>query len=925
MISFLVLLIQAPEIRVPDGFEIVRVAGPPLVEHPIMAGFDDRGRLYVADTAGINLDRAALEKQLPGLMRRLEDADGDGAFDASVVFVDQLTFPQGALWHRGALYVCSPPGVWRFEDTDGDGRADKREMLVGGFDYDGNAADVHGPFLSPWGRLFWCHGRKGHEVRGKNGKLVSKALGARIWSMNPDGSDVEVFAGGGMDNPTELAFSPDGDIFGTVPLLYADPRRDGVVHWIYGGVYPRLDQEQVLAEFKRTGDPLGHVVDLGHTAPAGLVYYNAAAFGPDFTGDLFVCEFNTHRLMRVKLTREGSTFTGRAEPFAVSSNPDSHFTDVVEAPDGSLILIDTGGWFRQGCPTSQIAKPQIKGVLWRIRRKGGTAANGEPSGSASQLAAIRAAAGRDRASLPAMMKLLRDGAQPPQVRREAAAALGRIGDREAVPALLEAPASPDDRFLDHALTFALIEIGDAEATRRGLTSKHADVRRRSLIALDQMDGGALTPELVLPLLGQDDAALRSAATQVIARHPGWAGEVREDVRGWLSGDPLEWKQEAARVALTALRRDAKIQALIAEALEAPQTAPAMRRVLLEVIAGSGLRKPPQAWVEAVGRALSGDQVEAAIRAVEELRLKGFEETLGRIGADAGRPMKVRLAALRAGVAGGATLEEPSFALLAGEALEEETTPEKLEAIRVLGSAVLSAEQLLKLAKLAAEAGPVELPTLVAAFERGPADEPVGRALVAALARTAGLWSIHADRLEKLLARYPAAVRAEGEPLLARLRVDPARQAERLAALERSLAEGDPTRGRAVFFGKAKCFVCHRVGAEGGIVGPDLSKIGAIRERRDLLEAIAAPSAGFARGYEPMLVSMKDGATYTGRILREAADQIELIDAEARTTRLKRDEIFQMIPNRVSVMPEGLDRLLEPAELSDVIAFLRGLR
>ncbi len=57
----------------------------------------------------------------------------------------------------------SPPGLWKLTDTTGSGVADKREMIVSGFGYSGNAADVHGPFVHPNGRLYCCHGRKGHK------------------------------------------------------------------------------------------------------------------------------------------------------------------------------------------------------------------------------------------------------------------------------------------------------------------------------------------------------------------------------------------------------------------------------------------------------------------------------------------------------------------------------------------------------------------------------------------------------------------------------------------------------------------------------------------------------------------------------------------------------------------------------------------
>src|SRR5262249_31626050 len=90
--------------RVPPGFVAEKVGGPPMVEHPVFACFDDRGRLYVADNAGMNLKADELLKSLPNCIRLLEDTKGNGIFDKSSIFVDKLSFPMGVLWHDGAVY-----------------------------------------------------------------------------------------------------------------------------------------------------------------------------------------------------------------------------------------------------------------------------------------------------------------------------------------------------------------------------------------------------------------------------------------------------------------------------------------------------------------------------------------------------------------------------------------------------------------------------------------------------------------------------------------------------------------------------------------------------------------------------------------------------------------------------------------------------
>ncbi len=582
---------QPPAITVPDGFSVELAAAPPLVKHPMLAGFDDRGRLFIAESAGVNLKREELERQLPNFVRMLEDTDGDGRFDKSTIFADKMTFPMGALWHRGALYVASSGGIWRLEDTDDDGVADRREQIVTKFGYTGNAADVHGCFLGPAGRIYWCDGRHGHEVETADGQVASKGKAARIFSCRSDGSDLQVHCGGGMDNPVEIDFTDEGEMLGTVNLLYRQ-RGDCLVHWMHGGVYPRYDQEAVVAEFRRTGDLLPEVFDLGHVAVSGTTRYRATQFGLDYRDSFFVTEFNTHKVVRLALARDGSTFRAERHEFLSCESADFHPTDVLEDADGSLLVIDTGGWFRIGCPTSQIAKPNILGAIYRIRRddahrptdprglkidwrdaphqtlvdllsdtrpavrekavdvlaQRGDAAldalekalldrrtearrnavwvlarNGsdearsllrvmltdrDPSVRQAAVYSVAATRDADAESIRRLSQFVVDDTQA-EIRREAATALGKLKAGGAVDSLLTGLRGETDRFLEHALVYALIEIGDREATIKGLADSSPRARRGALIALDQMEGGDLAKELVAPLLDTDDVALQS--------------------------------------------------------------------------------------------------------------------------------------------------------------------------------------------------------------------------------------------------------------------------------------------------------------------------------------------------------------------------------------------------------------------------------
>src|SRR5204862_712980 len=92
--------------------------------------------------------------------------------------------------------------------------------------------------------------------------------------------------------------------------------------------------------------------------------------GPGYKDNLFAALFNMQKVTRHVLTPSGATFTTRDEDFLVSDNRDFHPTDVLADADGSLLVIDTGGWYKLCCPTSQLHKPDVLGAIYRVRRTG---------------------------------------------------------------------------------------------------------------------------------------------------------------------------------------------------------------------------------------------------------------------------------------------------------------------------------------------------------------------------------------------------------------------------------------------------------------------------------------------------------------------------------------------------------------------------
>src|SRR5262249_11334899 len=103
------------------------------------------------------------------------------------------------------------------------------------------------------------------------------------------------------------------------------------------------------------------------------------ALGREYKNNLSPALSNMRKVPRHVLVPDGATFTTKDEDFLVSDNRDFHPTDVIEDADGSLLVIDTGGWYKLCCPTSQLHKPDVLGAIYRVRRQGAPRLN-DPRG-----------------------------------------------------------------------------------------------------------------------------------------------------------------------------------------------------------------------------------------------------------------------------------------------------------------------------------------------------------------------------------------------------------------------------------------------------------------------------------------------------------------------------------------------------------------
>ena len=134
-------------------------------------------------------------------------------------------------------------------------------------------------------------------------------------------------------------------------------------------------------------------------------------------------------------------------------------------------------------------------------------------------------------------------------------------------------------------------------------------------------------------------------------------------------------------------------------------------------------------------------------------------------------------------------------------------------------------------------------------------------------------------------------------------------------------------GRVVFeSGKGSCLACHRIGNEGGLVGPDLSTIGRIRTARDLFESILYPGESIARDFDTFEVTRNDGKPgLIGVVERQTASSLVMIDAGGNRHEVPHSAVESRNRIGVSLMPPGLEQTLSSKELNDLVAYLISLK
>jgi putative membrane-bound dehydrogenase-like protein len=978
----------------PIGIDVEHISGKDLIQWPIAATFDKEGDLVVLEC---HWRKESVQQQLqskPHKIVRLRDSDGDGKFDQRLVIADSLPFPEGIEFLGKDLLVSAPPQILKLSDQDGDGVFETRSVWLDPGTITHCANDLHGPLLGPDGWVYWTKGafaqQELEQKDAPNLSMPSKA--AHIYRRHPAGGPVERLMTGGMDNPSDLAFTPDGELFFCSTFLHhpGNGIRDGIAFAPRGSLFGK--DHQVIEKHVRTGPLMPVTIELGPAAPASIHFLRTHGlpsalqnrFSERPTEDLanaplfmVSSQFNLQKIGLHRLVRNGASFTGDSIDLLATDKIDFHPVDVLEASDGSLIVLDTGGWYDLCCPSSGSDQAIAKGGIYRI--KFATRSNLPASkldrkeelwNIAKQFATESAKGKEDGFRLPEDLKgklerSLRDTDLQqiacriiglyswrefaPQVApllnssslatvRTAMETLGVIGDSNSSSAILRsiqslsqsAMGSANDRTLQHAAVYALIEIGHLETLQQAVVdSVSKDVTRIALLAISQMNANLteVFANKVVELTQATDEDVRIASLRLLQNTPEELARLCPLINdAWRRGDHVILIRN--QNALDTMAKTERLQTMILEWLQDIDQQPAKKQ---DWLASSLTSLPAESlsdrWLDSTlawfRRSESPAVTEDLAKVISKWRLPStrFEEvaTILELKLEATKSVPSLAASLLGAFPHNGKLKPNMSQWLLEQVTASQdsamVSPQSLSRVVVdTKVAIASLPQLDRVPSVMFQ------PTIDLLLRCN--DPELDSSLLSKLLGLPLTKTLTSDAFSKTLSGRSEVFKGKWRNMI----VEATRpSADIEASLDNWLkrcVDGDPNRGNEVFrSAKAACSSCHRVGYVGGRLGPELSQIGKSRSRRDLIAAIVYPNLHLAQGYYPIRVRTTDDEVFNGLLSRETETHLELICGVDKICRIEKSNIDERAESKVSLMPSGLDQQLSEKDFADLIAFL----
>jgi putative membrane-bound dehydrogenase-like protein len=940
--------------------------------NPASIDIDDRGRVWVAEA--LNYRKKARPQGDRILI--LEDTDKDGRADQSKVFYQDpdIDGVHGVCVLGNLVIVSAPDRILLLTDTDGDDRADEKKLLFMGKVinpvHGQHDHAIHAVMFGPDGRLYFNFGNFNAELRREDGSLVKDIHGFPVNnSRQPyqegmvircelDGSRVEVL-GHNFRNNWEVTVDSFGSMWQSdndngssscrVNFVMEHGNfgyRDEKTGAAYGARRTNMEAT-IQRQMWHQNDPgvVPNLLITGSGAPTGILVYEGDLLPEPFRGQMIHAEPGRNIVWAFPAKQVGAGYSARIMELARNDiDRDYRPSDVSVAPDGSLFIAD---WFdpvdcchRTLNDAGRIFRVAPPGHVYAVGRydyrtpEGAVRALRSPNLSA-RYRAWTALIGMQSRARPHLEKMAVDS--NPRLRARALWLLAAFNEGPA-PAIEMAlrDRSADVRALALRIT-RRHRLPVEPIVRRLVRDDSALVRRECAVSLHRLDSPEsvqLWVQLAQQHDGKDRWYLEALGIGEVGKETAcltaWRKRVGEKWK--MAGNrDIVWRSRAPQAAtlLAELMLDANVPAT-----EHPRLLRALdfhdgqqKQVALNELLTSDPKRNPVVWLEAFQRA-------------SPQFLKAHPDISERVGSvmlkSKGTVTFVDLVA-----------QFNRRDLISHLMDMVESTPEKEAGIRAVGQ-IIAFQQWDPIWKALAD--PNRSTPFIKAL--GYVDnqhsknyltgvvtnesQPEARRLLAIASM--GQSSTPANELMGLVEqnRLPKEFLA---PAIRALTLSPGPNTRMYAAGKRQLLvpiEGrwplekllatppDTTKGFAAFQ-KGGCIKCHKIGGQGQDFGPALSSIGTKFTSRQLFLAILKPSETISQGYEGVSVVTDAGTLHTGFVIAETREVLTLRIPGGLQKEIPTESIDFRKRSQVSLMPVGIDAVLLPQELIDLVGWLKTQR
>ena len=930
---------------VTPGFKVNAWAGEPMITQPIAFCWDNKGRLWVAENRDYENRGEGFSNSGDSRVLIIEDTDKDGIADSRKVFLEGIPFPSAIAVGFDGLFLAAPPNLLFVPDKNKDDKAemDDIEVRLTGW----GIRDRHETINSfHWGPDGWLYGLEGFATPSKIRKPVGEGhiykhreafpkdlleadgvdINGGVWRYHPTKDIFEVVAHG-FSNPWGIDYDEKGQLFITacvIPHLW---------HVIPGGIYQRQGGSHfnpyLYSDIQTIGD------HRHRSAHGGARIYLSDAYPEDQYGRIFMANIHEHAVLSDILSRKGSGYTGtHGQDFVLANNAQWIGFSMELGPEGDLYVLDwhdadicgnevvhkeTGRVFKISPEQSnaenwdkryedletlndlELARLQLKKSSWHARRarvilqnraskaaidpKSVTYLNqllDENDDENIRLRALWTLFITNSIQESALERLLND--KDEYVRSWAIQFI--VEDKKISPTTLkkftEMAKSDPSAVVRLYLSAALqrLELNQRWDLAAALASRKEDVGDHNLPKMIWYGTEPLVPTNPDKAMEMASNARIPMITQYISRRMVDADQLEKLVAWSLKSGKNQMNiLQGLRDGIES-QPDAKAPANWETAYETLQDqGQAIKEISLEIAQFFGDAKAAEQFMLTLKD--KTEDPEKRITALEGLAKQQWHE-LPKLLPSLLNDENLRTAAIKA------------FAAFDGNQLgnalmkkyDDFNATDKLEVVQTMSS----------------RSGYGWILT------RAIKEETIPKSDIPAYA---------ARQLRRVVGNGFVEVWGPIDQLSGNQKALYEKYTDLLT--DENIANANISNGRLVF--QQTCGPCHQMYGEGGTLGPDLT--GSNRQNREyLLSNVLDPSGEIQEGYKMVVLTTRDGRTYSGNIASENDRNIALSMIGQDTVNIAKSNIQSKEVTSVSMMPAGLWETLSSEQVLDLVGYLR---